>query len=722
MNRPNITLIIIAFLLGACGNSETPNAATPDAESSDTEAMTSVADSNPFFTESTLPYGMPHFDRIKDEHFAPALDRGMAEEMTEVLAIASNSEPATFENTIVAMERKGQMLKRTRRVFSNITSTDTNDALQAIETEMSPKFSAHSDNIRLNPELFERITTLYEQRESLGLDAESLRLLEQYHLDFKRAGAQLSADQKIRFREINTRLAELGTEFSQNVLNDVNDSAVVVDTREELAGLSDNEIASAASEAATRGLDGKFVLVLKNTTQQAPLATLENRAIRQRIQEASAARGGRGNEYDNRSIVTEVLKLRSERATLLGYESHAAFALDNQTAKTVKVVNDLLGQLGPRAFANARKEAADLQEVINESQAEPFELESWDWLFYTEKLRSQRYDLDANALKPFFELNNVLENGVFFMADNVYGVTFKERPELPVYNEDVRVFEVFLDGDAIGLFLFDPYARASKSGGAWMNEYVSQSKLLGTKPVVGNHQNIVKPPAGEPTLLTLAEVETMFHEFGHALHGLFSDVTYPRFSGTNVPRDFVEYPSQVHEMWQYWPEILANYAVHYETGEAIPKDLLDKVIAADKFNEGFKSGEYLAAAILDTQLHQIPLEDIPPAEALMETQAKILAEAGTDFAAVPPRYSSLYFSHSIGGYSSGYYSYIWSEVLDADNVKWFIENGGMKRENGDHFRNTLLSKGGSVEAMQLFRDFRGADPSIEPLLEKRGLN
>lgn len=434
------------------------------------------------------------------------------------------------------------------------------------------------------------------------------------------------------------------------------------------------------------------------------------------------ARGSRGNEYDTRGIVADILRLRSERATLLGYETHAAFALEDQTAKTVDAVNNILGQMAPRAYANARKEAADLQALIDETEEEPFELASWDWLYYTEKLRKQRYDLDTSQLKPYFELNRVLEDGVFFMAEHLYGLTFEERPELPVYNDDVRVFEAFLDGKAIGLFFFDPYARASKRGGAWMNAYVSQSNLLESRPVVGNHLNIVKPPAGEPTLMTLDEVETTFHEFGHAVHGLFSDVTYPRFSGTSVPRDFVEYPSQVHEMWQFWPEVLANYAVHYETGEPIPQEMLDKVIAAEQFNQGFDTGEQLAAAILDTQLHQLPLDDIPPAEALMETQAKILKDAGVEFAAVPPRYSTPYFSHSMGGYSSGYYSYTWSEVLDADSVKWFRENGGLKRENGDHFRKTLLSKGGSVDAMQLFRDFRGADPSVEPLLERLGLN
>ncbi len=704
----------LTFLLLASGCTDSSSPEADNTASSDMD--------NPFFTASTLPYGMPPFDQIKDEHFVPAFERGMAEQMAEIQAIASNPEPATFENTIVAMEPTGEMLTRAQAVFFSLTSAHTNDALKAIQTEMSPRFSAHFDNIMLNPELFARVADLYNRRETLGLDAESARLLERYFLDFKRRGAQLSADQKARFREINSRLAELGTAFGQNVLNEVNDSAVVVDTREELAGLSDSEIESAAAEAESRGLKGKFVLTLQNTTQQPPLVSLSNRALRQRIQEVSAARNSRGNEYDNRNIVTEVLKLRSERAAMLGYESHAAFVLEDETAQTVDAVNDMLGRLGPRAYANARKEAADLQALINETEAESFDLQSWDWLYYTEKLRKQRYDLDASQLKPYFELNRVLNDGVFYMAEHLYGVTFVERPELPVYQEDVRVFEVFFDGKPAGLFLFDPYARASKRGGAWMNEYVSQSNLLNTRPVVANHLNVVKPPAGEATLLTLDEVNTMFHEFGHALHGLFSNVTYPRFSGTNVPRDFVEYPSQVHEMWANWPEVLANYAVHYKTGEAIPQELLDKVIAAAQFNEGFKSGEYLAAAIVDTQLHQIPYDDIPPAEALMATEAKILADTGTDFAAVPPRYSTPYFSHIMGGYSSGYYSYIWSEVLDAESVKWFKENGGLKRENGDHFRNTLLSKGGSEDAMQLFRDFKGSDPSIEPLLERRGLN
>ena len=712
--RPSNQVFGLAFLLFVVGCSDRDAVEQPVTESTEP--------TNPFFAESTLPYGMPPFDLIEDAHYVPAFERGMAEQSAEIETIASNPEAATFENTIVAMERSGQLLERAQRVFFSLAAAHTNDTLKEIQTEMAPRFSAHNDNILLNAELFARVAGLYASRDSLGFDAESRRLLERYHTDFVRSGAQLSEEEKVRLREINAELAELGTTFSQNVLNEVNDAAVVVDSREELAGLTDSQIESAAKEAETRELPGKYVLTLQNTTQQPPLTSLENRDLRQRIQEISEARGSSGTEYDNRGIINRVLTLRAERSTMLGYDNHAAFILEDQTALTVDAVNDMLGRLGPRAVANARREATELQALINETEAEPFELASWDWLYYTEKLRKKRYNLDESQLKPYFELNRSLTDGVFYMAEHLYGVTFEERPELPVYQEDVRVFEAFLDGEPLGLFLFDPYARASKRGGAWMNAYVPQSRLLNRQPVVANHLNIVKPPQGEATLLTLNEVNVMFHEFGHALHGLFSDVTYPRFAGTSVPRDFVEYPSQVHEMWATWPEVLANYAVHYETGEPIPQDLLERIREAKKFNQGFEQAEYMAAAIMDQAWHQLSIDEIPPAEALMEYQAQILADAGMNFETVPPRYSTPYFSHIIGGYSAGYYSYMWSEVLDADSVKWFEENGGMKRENGDHFRNTLLSHGGSRDAMELFRDFRGADPSVEPLLERLGLN
>ncbi len=710
MPRARILIsLTLAFFVAACGDSSPPE--------------TSVATpTNPFFAVSELPYGLPAFDQIRTEHYLPAFDRGMAEEISEVEIIANNPQPATFENTIVAMEYAGQMFDRTDRVFSAMSSANTNDRLQEIETIMAPKFAAHEDAILLNKKLFTRINTLYQARTELGLDAESSRLLERYFTDFVRAGARLSDEEKIRLREINAELAELSTAFDQNVLNEVNDSAIVVEARDELAGLSENEIESAAAEATARGLEGRYVITLRNTTQQPVLSSLKNRELRRRIQATSVARGTRGNEFDNREIVIGVLTLRAERAALLGYENHAAYILADRTAGTVAAVNDMLGRLGPRAVANAHREAADLQELINETEAEPFQLAASDWLYYSEILRQQRYDFDADQLKPYFELNRVLQDGVFFFAEQLYGITFEERPNLPVYQEDVRIFEVFDDGEPLGLFIFDPYARDSKNGGAWMNSYVSQSRLFATKAVVANHLNIVKPAEGEATLLTLDEANTLFHEFGHALHGLFSNVTYPRFSGTSVPRDFVEYPSQVHEMWATWPEVLANYAVHYETGEPIPQDLLDRVIAADQFNQGFDQTEYIAAAIVDQAWHQLTADQLPPPEALRDFEKQILVDSGMYYELVPPRYGTTYFSHIMGGYSAGYYSYIWSQVLDADSVKWFEENGGLTRENGDHFRETLLSRGNSVDSMTLFRNFRGADPSIEPLLDRLGLN
>jgi len=711
VNRYSLLLnLTLSLLVASCSDSTAPGQ----------DAGSPTESTNPFFEVSDLPYGMPALDQIKDEHYLPTFEGGMAEELSEYEAIASNPEAASFENTIVAMELAGQLLDRTGRVFNAMGSAHTNDKIKEVETLLAPVLSAHNDSIYLNTDLFARIHSLHQSREDLGLDPESLRLLERYHTDFVRSGAKLSDEQKIRLRDINSERAELATAFAQNVLNEVNDSAVVVDSIDELAGLSASQIESAATAAEERDLEGKYVITLRNTTQQPALSSLENRKLRQRIQEVSSARGSRGNEYDNREIVVRILSLRAERAELLGYENHAAFVLENRTAGTIEAVNDMLSRLGPRAVAQARKEAADLQALINESESEPFRIASWDWLYYTEILRKRRYDFDANQLKPYFEINRVLEDGVFYFAERLYGLTFEERPELPVYQEDVRVFEVFYDGEAMGLFIFDPYARDSKSGGAWMNAYMSQSHLLDRKPVVANHQNITKPPEGEPTLLTLDEINTMFHEFGHAVHGLLSNVKYPRFAGTSVPSDFVEFPSQVHEMWATWPEVLASYAVHYQTGEAIPQDLLDRVIAAEKFNEGFARTEYLAASIVDQAWHKLTADEIGPAEAVRDFEAKALADSGMDFDLVPPRYSTTYFSHIMSGYSAGYYSYIWSEVLDADSVKWFQENGGLKRENGDHFRETLLSKGGSVDAMELFRNFRGAEPSIEPLLERLG--
>jgi peptidyl-dipeptidase Dcp len=665
----------------------------------------------------------PQFDKIENAHFMPAFERGMEEHLAEIDAIANQADAPTLDNTLIPMERSGQTLNRVARVFFSLTSAHTNDEIEEIRSEMAPRLSAHTDQILLNSKLFERIQALYEQRDSLELDPESFRLVEENYKDFIRAGAQLSEAEKEQLKAINSELATLQTSFSQNVLNEVNASAVVVDTREELAGLSDSMIDAAAKAATEADMEGKYLIALLNTSQQPPLASLENRALRQRIMEASLARGSRGGEFDNREILTRVAKLRAERALLMGYPNHAAYGLENQTARTTAAVNERLASLAPAAAANAVREAADMQAIID-AEGGDFQLQSWDWDFYAEKVRKQRYDFDASQLRPYFEFDNVLQKGVFYAAEKVFGLTFKERHDLPVYQEDVRVFEVFEeDGSTLALFIMDPFARPSKRGGAWMNAYVSQSELLDRQPVVANHLNITKPTSDdEPVLLTFDEVTTTFHEFGHALHGMFSNVKYPSFSGTSVPRDFVEFPSQVNEMWSIWPEILQNYAVHYETGEAMPQELLDKVLATQKFNQGYSTTEYLAASLLDQNWHQLTPEEVPNAEGLLDFEAKALADAGVALDTVPPRYRSTYFSHIIGGYSAGYYAYIWSEVLDADTVEWFKSNGGMSRENGDHFRQTLLSRGGAEDAMTLFRNFRGAEPDIAPLLERRGLN
>ena len=679
-----------------------------------------AAAENPFFERSSLPYQMPPFDRIMDAHYAPAFAAGMREQLAEVAAIADSPEPASFDNTIVAMERSGQLLQRVSNVFFNLTGANTNDAMEAIERDVAPQLAAHRDAIMLNARLFQRVAALYQQRATLALDAESLRLLERYHTDFRRAGAGLSPADKEKLKAFNTELAELGTRFSQNLLKETNASALVVDSRDELAGLSENAILAAAEAAKARGLAGKFVIDLMNTSGQPPQAALTNRSLRQRLQAASLGRGSRGGEFDNRAIVLKLARLRAERARLLGYPNHAAYQLEDETALTTTAVNRLLAELAPPAVANARKEAAAMQEIIDAEKG-GFQVAAHDWDFYSEKVRQARYDFDEAQLRPYFELDSVLQQGLFFAANQLYGITFQQRHDLPTYHPDVRTFEVFdADGKPLALFLTDMYARGNKRGGAWMNAYVEQSELFDTLAVVGNHLNIPKPPPGEPALLSFDEVTTLFHEFGHALHGIFSKVRYPRFSGTNVPRDFVEFPSQVNEMWATWPEVLKNYAKHYQNGTPMPQALVDKVIATKKFNQGFATTEYLAAALLDQHWHQLTPEQIPVDAVAFEAEA--LRQAGVDFPPVPPRYRSSYFSHVFsGGYSAGYYAYLWSEVLDADSVEWFKEHGGLSRKNGDWFRQQLLSRGGSADAMTLFRTFRGREPDIGALLERRGL-
>lgn len=708
---------VLVFTLAGCSKTDTNEVAETSSET------TMKTASNPFFAASPLYMQYPQFDKIENAHFVPAFERGMEEQLAEIEAIVSQADAPTLDNTLIPMERSGQTLDRVATVFFSLTSANTNDEMEEIRSEMAPKLSAHRDQILLNSKLFARVQAIYEQRDSLELDPESFRLVEENYKDFIRAGAQLSDADKETLKAMNAELATLQTSFSQNVMDEVNASAVVVDSREELAGMSDTKIDAAAEAAKNKDMEGKYLIALLNTSQQPPLSSLEDRNLRQRIMETSLARGNHGGEFDNRETLTRVAKLRAERAQLMGYENHAAYGLENQTARTPEAVNEMLARLAPAAVANAKREAADMQSIID-AEGGDFKLASWDWDFYAEKVRKQRYDFDASQLRPYFEFDNVLQKGVFFAAEKVFGITFKERHDLPVYQQDVRVFEVFeADGSTLALFVIDPFARPSKRGGAWMNAYVSQSNLMETKPVVANHLNITKPTSDdEPVLLTFDEVTTTFHEFGHALHGMFSNVKYPSFAGTSVPRDFVEFPSQVNEMWSVWPEILQNYAVHYETGEAMPQELLDKVLATQKFNQGYATTEYLAASLLDQSWHQMKPEEVPSADGLLDFEAKALEAAGVALDTVPPRYRSTYFSHIIGGYSAGYYAYIWSEVLDADTVEWFKQNGGMSRENGDHFRNTLLSRGGAEDAMELFRNFRGADPDIQPLLDRRGLN
>ncbi|TFW28258.1 M3 family metallopeptidase [Massilia horti] len=709
MTRPKLLFVAAAIALAHTVAQATPAAAGP-----------ALDPLNPFAKVSTLPFHYPAFDKIKDEHFKPAFEAGMREQLREVEAIANNKAAPTFDNTIVAMERSGQLLYRVSTTFSNLQGANTNDTLDAIDSEMQPRLAAHQDTIYLNDKLYQRVKSLYDKRDKLKLDAESKHLLERYHRDFVRAGARLSSADKEKLKAYNSEIAGLMSKFAQNTLKEANASALVVDTRAELAGLSDAQIDAAALEAKKRGQDGKFVLTIANTTGQPALAQLANRTTRERLMAASLARGSRGGEFDNREVATRIAKLRAEKATLLGYPNFAAYWLEESTAKTPETVNKLLAELAGPAVNNARKEAAEIQKVIDAENG-GFKVASYDWAYYTDKVRAAKYSFDASQLKPYFELNNVMLNGVFYAANKEYGISFKERHDLPVYNPDVRVFDVFdANGKQLAIFLMDLYARPNKQGGAWMNEYVSQSALLGNHPVVANHLNIPKPPAGEPTLLTWDEVRTAFHEFGHALHGMFSNVKYPTFGSGNLPRDFVEYPSQVNEMWASWPEVLANYAKHYQTGAPMPRELLDKVLATKKFNMGYMTTENLASFLLDQRWHQLTPSQIPTD--VLAFEAKALHDAGLDFAPVPPRYRTTYFLHAFpAGYSAGCYGYLWSEKLDADTVEWFKQNGGLSRKNGDHFRQTLLSRGSSADAMDLFRNFRGRDADIKPLLERRGL-
>jgi len=676
-----------------------------------------MTNANPFAQRSTLEYELPPFAQIKEEHYLPAFYEACAEHLAEVQAILDTPGAATFENTIVALERSGQYLGRVLRVFYNKSSSDTSDALDAIEEEIAPKLAAHQDAISLNPVLFKRIKDLYEARESLGLNSEDSWLLERYYKDLIHEGAHLTEAQRDRLKELNEELSSLETQFSKNVLADTNDLAVLVETIEELDGLSENEIAAAAAAAKDRGHDGKWLIGMVNFTGNPVLDSLTNRELRKKIMQASLLKANRANDNDNKPVLLKMVKLRAERAKLFGKETHAEHVIAVQTAEHPDNVHAMLRKIAPAAVRNAKAEAEDLKKAAGT------DIESWDWGFYTEKVRLEKYNIDTSKMRPYFELERVLNDGVFFAANKLFGITFKERPDLVTYHPEARAFEVNNeDGTKVGLFIGDFYTRDSKRGGAWMNNLVDQNFLFDQLPVVVNNLNVPKPPAGKPTLLTYDETTTLFHEFGHAIHGLLSQVKYPRVSGTSVQRDFVEFPSQVNEMWILWPEVVENYARHHETGEKLPQEWIDNLNAARTFNEGHATTSYLAAAILDLAWHSLNIEQASNVTDVEAFEAQAIKDYGLDFAPVPTRYRSTYFSHIFaGGYSSGYYGYIWSEVLDADTVDWFKENGGLKRENGEHFKNTLLGRGGSIDSMQMFRNFRGRDSKIEPLLKRRGL-
>ena len=676
-----------------------------------------MVEQNPFFAPSTLPYGLPPFANITDDHYRPAFDHGFEEQLAEISNITRRRDMPTFENTMIPLEKSGQILERVATVFFNKSSADSTDFTNALEEEIAPLLAAHSDAIRLDAQLYSRIKTLHDQLSELDLDAESRYLVERYYVEFTLAGAGLDEGEKAKLREFNQKLSTLTTRFEKNLLADTNELAVVIDDVTDLDGLEAGEISAAAEAAKDRGLEGKYLVTLVLPTGHPYLDALTNPAVRARIMDASRARGSRGGANDNRELVLEITHLRAQRARILGFSNHAAYVTADETAKTPEAVAAMLGRLAPVAAQNARSEQDDLQLQV----ADGTPITAADWAFYTEKVRLAKYDVDTAQMRPYFEAERVLQDGVFFAANQVYGVTFTEREDLQAYHPDARVFEVHNDdASPVGLYVLDLYTRDSKRGGAWMNPLISQNSLLDQPVTVVNNLNVPKPAAGEPTLLTYDEVNTFFHEFGHALHGLFARVTYPKFAGTNVFRDFVEFPSQVNEMWMLWPEVLANYAVHYKTGEPMPAAFVEKIKASSAFNEGFTTSEYLAAAMLDQAWHRLSADDTVADVA--EFEAKALAAVGLDNPAVPTRYSSAYFAHTFSGsYDAGYYSYIWSEVLDADTVDWFTENGGLTRANGDRFRDRLLGVGGSKDPLEAFRDFRGRDAVIEPLLTRRGL-
>ncbi|UAN48295.1 peptidyl-dipeptidase Dcp [Serratia sp. JSRIV001] len=675
---------------------------------------------NPFFAASQLSFQAPRFDVISESDYAPAIAAGIQQKLAEIEKIANNPAEPTFDNTFVALEKSGALLTRTMNVFGAMTSANTSDTLQKLDEETSPKLAALDDAIMLNSKLFARIKAIYDRRDSLNLDPESLRLVEVTYKNYVLAGANLSDADKTQLKALNQEAATLSTQFTNKLLAASKNGALAIGDKNLLAGLSEGELAAAAQAASERKLDKQWLLVLQNTTQQPDLQNLQDRDTRQKLFKASINRAEKNDANDTRQTLARLAKVRAEQAKLLGFPNYAAWKLQNQMAKTPDAALAFMRNIVPAATARAEREAKDIQAVIDRQNG-GFQLAAWDWQFYAEQVRKEKYDLDESQIKPYFEMNNVLHNGVFYAANLLYGISFKERKDIPVYHPDVRVYEVFdKDGQSLALFYTDFFKRDNKGGGAWMSNFVEQSKLNGTKPVIYNVSNFTKPAAGQPALLSYDDVITMFHEFGHALHGMFADQQYPSLSGTNTARDFVEFPSQFNEHWASDPQVFAHFAKHYQTGEAMPQALADKINKADKFNKGYAMTELLAAALLDMHWHMLgadqPQQDVDKFEAASLRQDKI------DLSYVPPRYRSSYFQHIWGnGYAAGYYAYLWTEMLADDAFQWFSDNGGLTAENGQRFREQVLSQGNSQDLEKLYVKWRGQEPSIEPMLINRGL-
>ena len=675
---------------------------------------------NPFSQPSPLPFQAPPFDRITEADYRPALEEGMRQKREEVERIANSAEPPTFANTYQALEQCGLMLRRVESVFNAMTSANTSDLLQQLDEEMSPRLTALEDDIRLNSQLFARLDSVYQQRQSLGLDDESLRLVEVTWQAFQLAGASLSDDTKAQLKVLNQQAATLTTQFTNKLLAATKAGGLAVNDAAALAGLSEAELSAAAAAAQEKGLQPQWLLVLQNTTQQPALQSLSNRDTREALFSAAWQRAEKGDGNDTRAPIANLASIRARQAQLLGFASYADWKLQDQTASTPQAALDFMHAIVPAATARANREAADIQAVIDQQQG-GFRLQPWDWLFYAEQVRKANYDLDENQIKPYLELNNVLENGVFWAATQLYGITFKARSDIPVYHPDVRVYEILdVDGEPMALFYTDYFKRDNKGGGAWMGNFVEQSTLLGTKPVIYNVCNYPKPPEGQPALLAWDDVITLFHEFGHTLHGLFAEQRYPSLSGTATPRDFVEFPSQLNEHWASDPQVFSHFARHYQTGEPMPTALHKKIINASKFNKGYDMTELLAAALLDMHWHSLAADQQEQDVATFEQQA--LEAEQIALAAVPPRYRSSYFQHIWGGgYAAGYYAYLWTQMLADDGFVWFSEHGGLRRENGQRFRDAVLSRGNSGDLKALYAQWRGREPEIEAMLINRGL-